>query len=116
MGSIFLALNRNKKSLALDLSQAEAKPILNRLVERVDVVLHNMRPDAARSLGIDYDTLKMAQPASDPLFGFGHLQKARRGQMNRRSMMSSRPQAASPRSSARTARHRVMSPRCWRTR
>lgn len=62
MGSIFLALNRNKKSIALDLSQATAKPILHRLVSRVDVVMHNMRPDAARNLGIDYESLRAINP------------------------------------------------------
>jgi formyl-CoA transferase len=62
MSSIFLALNRNKKSLALDLKVPEARDILQRLTQWADVVVHNMRPASARSLGIDHESLMKENP------------------------------------------------------
>ena len=62
MGSIYLALNRNKRSLALDLKQPEARGVLERLAAWADVVVHNMRPEAAKRLGIDYESLCKANP------------------------------------------------------
>ena len=62
MGSIYLALNRNKRSLAIDLKRPEAKDILHRLAAWADVVIHNMRPEAAVRLGIDGDTLRKINP------------------------------------------------------
>src|SRR5262245_63766377 len=46
MGHVFLNLNRNKRSLVLDLKQAEAAPILLALVRQSDILMHNMRPQA----------------------------------------------------------------------
>ena len=57
MGAIFLNLNRNKRSMALDLKQSRAKEVVRRLAERADVVMHSMRPKAAKRLGIDYESL-----------------------------------------------------------
>jgi len=57
MGPLFLNLNRNKKSVMLDLKQAEERAALLRLVESADVFVHNMRPGAIRKLGLDYATL-----------------------------------------------------------
>ena len=48
MGHLFLNLNRNKRSLVLDLKQADAAPILLALVRQSDVFMHNMRPQAMR--------------------------------------------------------------------
>jgi formyl-CoA transferase len=62
MGPIYLALNRNKKSLAIDLKRPDAKKILHRLACWADVVVHNMRPSAAVRLGIDYPTLREINP------------------------------------------------------
>ncbi|MCP1336291.1 CaiB/BaiF CoA transferase family protein [Futiania mangrovi] len=62
MGAIYLALNRNKRSLALDLKRPEAREILARLAQWADVVVHNMRPEAARRLGIDAETLCAQNP------------------------------------------------------
>ncbi|MFX1365316.1 MAG: CaiB/BaiF CoA transferase family protein [Promethearchaeota archaeon] len=52
-----LTMNRNKKSLCLDIRKEEAKNIIYRLVEKADVVLQNYTPGVAEKLGIDYDTL-----------------------------------------------------------
>lgn len=62
LGSIYLALNRNKRSLVLDLKAPEAAPVLRRLVEWADVVVHNMRPASARALGLDHETLAAINP------------------------------------------------------
>ena len=47
----FLALNRNKRSLALDVKAPEARPVLERLVERADVLVQSFRPGGAEALG-----------------------------------------------------------------
>jgi len=62
LGSIYLALNRNKRSLALDLKAPEAQEVLRRLAKWADVVVHNMRPKSARALGVDHATLMAINP------------------------------------------------------
>ena len=59
----FLAVNRNKKSLCLDLKKDEGKDILFRLVEQADVLIENFRPGAMERLGFDYESLKERHPA-----------------------------------------------------
>jgi crotonobetainyl-CoA:carnitine CoA-transferase CaiB-like acyl-CoA transferase len=54
MGAYFLNINRNKKSLVLDLKRDTARCALLRLTSTADVFMHNMRPEAASRLGIDY--------------------------------------------------------------
>lgn len=53
----FLSLNRNKRSLAVDLKSEEGRKILLDLVKTTDVFLQNYRPGVARRLGVDYETL-----------------------------------------------------------
>ncbi len=62
MGHVFLNLNRNKRSLALDLKRPEAAPVLRALVAKSDVFMHNMRPQAIARLGFDYDRLRAVNP------------------------------------------------------
>src|SRR3954466_12165338 len=50
--------NRNKRSIAIDLKHAEAASVVEKLVERADVVLEGFRPGVAKRLGIDYETLR----------------------------------------------------------
>jgi len=57
-GGLFLNLNRNKRSLALDPSAAGAAEIIRRLVERADIVVANLPPAVIRKMGIDYDSLR----------------------------------------------------------
>jgi crotonobetainyl-CoA:carnitine CoA-transferase CaiB-like acyl-CoA transferase len=52
------ALNRNKKTIGLNLKQDEARQIFYRLAEHADVVVEEFRPGVAKRLGIDYDTLR----------------------------------------------------------
>ncbi len=62
MGSIYMALNGGKKSLALDLKAPGAGEILRRLTDWADVAVHNMRPASARALGLDAATMTAANP------------------------------------------------------
>lgn len=61
-GSLFLMLNRNKKSLALDLKNEKDLEIVRRLVMEVDVVVENFRPGVTKRLGIDYESMKSLNP------------------------------------------------------
>lgn len=62
-GSLFFqALNRNKKSLSLDLAHPEARGILERLVSGADAVANNLRGDVPARLGLTYDALKTVNP------------------------------------------------------
>src|SRR5437588_11194186 len=54
MAAYYLNVNRNKKSLVLDLKRPPAREALLRLAATSDVLVHNMRPGAAARLGIDY--------------------------------------------------------------
>lgn len=58
----FMVYNRGKRSLPLDLTKPEAQDILSRLVQQIDVVLVNFRPDVAVKLGVDYETLSARNP------------------------------------------------------
>lgn len=62
MSSIFLALNRNKRSLALDLGKEEGAEILRRLIRSADVFVHNMRIDAIERLGFGYEAVANINP------------------------------------------------------
>ena len=58
----FLARNRNKQSLALDLKQGAGREVVYRLVRTADVFIENFRPGAADKLGFGYDTLRRYNP------------------------------------------------------
>jgi crotonobetainyl-CoA:carnitine CoA-transferase CaiB-like acyl-CoA transferase len=60
MGAYFLNVNRNKKSVVLDLKRPAARAALLRLATTADVLVHNMRPGAAKRLGIDYAAVSEA--------------------------------------------------------
>jgi crotonobetainyl-CoA:carnitine CoA-transferase CaiB-like acyl-CoA transferase len=62
MAAYFLNLNRNKKSLVLDLKRPAAQAAMLRLAATADVFVHNMRPGAATRLGIDYPAISVANP------------------------------------------------------
>jgi crotonobetainyl-CoA:carnitine CoA-transferase CaiB-like acyl-CoA transferase len=53
----FLSINRNKESVTLDFKSADGRAILDRLLERADVVVENFRPGTLGRMGIDYMTL-----------------------------------------------------------
>ncbi|WP_066821500.1 CaiB/BaiF CoA transferase family protein [Sphingomonas mali] len=58
----FLSLNRNKRSLAIDLKSADGKAVLLELVKTADVFVQNYRPGVAKRLGVDYATLSAINP------------------------------------------------------
>lgn len=58
----FVGLNRNKKSLTLDLKSKEGKEIFRRLAEEADVVVENFRPGVMRNFGFDYENLSKINP------------------------------------------------------
>lgn len=62
MGAGYLNLNRNKRSLVLDLKTPEGRAAFYRLAKDADVLLHNMRPGAVSKLGLDLDSLRELNP------------------------------------------------------
>jgi crotonobetainyl-CoA:carnitine CoA-transferase CaiB-like acyl-CoA transferase len=58
----FAVLNRNKKSLALDLKHPRGNEVVMRLAAKADIVIENFRPGVAKKLGIDYDSFKVKNP------------------------------------------------------
>lgn len=62
MGVFFLNINRNKRSIVLDLKKQAAREALFKLVETADVFVHSMRPDAAKRLGIGYKDMAALNP------------------------------------------------------
>jgi crotonobetainyl-CoA:carnitine CoA-transferase CaiB-like acyl-CoA transferase len=62
-GSAFMRLNRNKRSIALDLKREEGKEIFRKLVRTADVVVENLRPGTMKDLGLEYAGLQTINPA-----------------------------------------------------
>src|SRR5579875_592229 len=62
MGAYFLNINRNKKSIVLNLKREAARAALFRLVATADVFVHNMRLSAAARLGLDYAAIAAVNP------------------------------------------------------
>ncbi len=62
MGALFLANNRNKRSVLLDLKSADGQHALARLAARSDVLIHSTRTKAAERIGLSYQALSAANP------------------------------------------------------
>lgn len=71
----YYAVNRNKRSLALDLKNPAGRAAFYRLAARADVVLENFRVGVTRRLGVDYETLRAVNPALiyASISGFGQF-------------------------------------------
>ena len=69
----FTLLNRNKRSVSLNLRSPEAAPIMQALVARCDVVIDSFRPKTAKRLGVDPETLQRQNPGliCASITGFG---------------------------------------------
>ena len=61
-GSAFMRLNRNKRSIALDLKTVQGKEIFRKLVGTADVVVENLRPGTMNDLGLEYERLRRINP------------------------------------------------------
>ena len=61
-GSDYQYTHRNKRSITLNLKEAEGIEVLKKLVATADVLLENFRPDVKHRLGIDYETLAKINP------------------------------------------------------
>jgi crotonobetainyl-CoA:carnitine CoA-transferase CaiB-like acyl-CoA transferase len=59
----FLALNRGKESVAVDISRPEGVALVARLAARSDVIVHSIRPAGVERIGLAYETLAAANPA-----------------------------------------------------
>jgi len=59
----FAVLNRNKKSLGLNMKDPRGKDIFMKLAAKADVITENFRPGVTRKLGVDYDTVRRINPA-----------------------------------------------------
>lgn len=62
LGAMFAAVNRNKRSIALNLKDAKAKAVLLELVKDADIFVQNFRPGAIQRMGLGYDELKAINP------------------------------------------------------
>ncbi len=73
MSAKFMHLNRNKRSVVLDLRQPSARDALHILLESADVLLWNVRPASMHRLGLDYERVRAINPRIIycGMFGFG---------------------------------------------
>jgi len=58
----FLSINRNKESVTLDFKDPHGRAILDRLIDRADVLVENFRPGTLGKIGLDYKTLSARFP------------------------------------------------------
>ena len=70
----FLSINRNQKSVAVDLKAPEGRALIERLASHCDVVVENFRPGVAARLGLDAQALRKGNPRLIycSISGFGH--------------------------------------------
>jgi crotonobetainyl-CoA:carnitine CoA-transferase CaiB-like acyl-CoA transferase len=59
---VFVGVNRNKRSIAVDLRTEEGREVLGALVDWADVLVENLRPRAKQALGLDWETLHARNP------------------------------------------------------
>jgi crotonobetainyl-CoA:carnitine CoA-transferase CaiB-like acyl-CoA transferase len=59
----FAVLNRNKKSLAINMKDPRGKELILKLAAKADIITENFRPGVVKKLGIDYDTIAKFNPA-----------------------------------------------------
>jgi crotonobetainyl-CoA:carnitine CoA-transferase CaiB-like acyl-CoA transferase len=79
VGPSFIAVNGGKRSITVDLKQPAGREIVRKLACRADVLVENQRPGSLAHLGLDYDTLKGANPrlVYCSLSGFGQTGEMR---------------------------------------
>lgn len=77
MGPMYLALNRNKRSIVLDLRNPEGLAALKRLIAGADVLLFNIRPGSMDRLGLGYDEVAAINPRIIYCGAYGFGEKGR---------------------------------------
>jgi crotonobetainyl-CoA:carnitine CoA-transferase CaiB-like acyl-CoA transferase len=75
MGHIFLHLNRNKRSIVLDLKQARGREALLKLASSADVLVYNVRPQAMARLKLTYDDVRAVNPRIVYVGAYGFSQR-----------------------------------------
>jgi crotonobetainyl-CoA:carnitine CoA-transferase CaiB-like acyl-CoA transferase len=75
LGPIYLHINRNKRSIVLDLKRDEGRAALLKLVESADVLMYNVRPQAMRRLQLDYAQVAAINPRIIYVGAFGFDQR-----------------------------------------
>jgi len=81
MGAVFMNSNRGKKDVALDLKSDAGREALARLVATADVFVHSMRGQAAKKLGIDYDSVTAIKPDLVYCFACGYASSGPNAQL-----------------------------------
>jgi crotonobetainyl-CoA:carnitine CoA-transferase CaiB-like acyl-CoA transferase len=78
VATYYLSVNRNKRSIVLDLSSADGRAAARTLAQRADVLVENFRPGRLGEFGLDYETLAQANPGLVycSISGFGHREGA----------------------------------------
>ena len=81
LGAVFLAANRNKRSVALDLRSQEGREAIRRLAMTADVAIASFGPGVAKKLGVDAETLRSINPrlVYCDISGFGSVGPMRDG-------------------------------------
>ena len=73
VGTYFLAVNRNKRSMVLDLARSDDLDVAHELTSRADIMIQNFKPGGLRKFGLDYDSVR--QRRADVIYcsisGFG---------------------------------------------
>ncbi|MES2537667.1 MAG: CoA transferase [Pseudomonadota bacterium] len=77
MGPVFMNVNRNKRSIVLDLKTSEGKAALLKLAAQSDVLIYNVRPAAMVRLGLGYEELRKINPRLIYVGTFGYSQRGR---------------------------------------
>jgi formyl-CoA transferase/CoA:oxalate CoA-transferase len=62
IGTAFLAVNRNKRSVGIDIATPQGRDVIRRLADKVDVLVHSVRPGSLEARGLGYDELQRTNP------------------------------------------------------
>ena len=62
LSAFYLAANRNKRGIAVDLKHPDGKTVIARLLERADVLMENFRPGTMERLGLGYEQVRAIRP------------------------------------------------------
>jgi len=90
----FVNLNRNKKSVTIDLKHADGKALFFRLLDTADVVVENLRVGTVARLGIDYERARARSSLASSIVRSPASGRTGRIAIARRSISSCRPRAA----------------------